>query len=367
MYMKTIGFLVNPVAGMGGAVGLKGTDGLHDEAARRGAVPVAPSRAAAFLAGIGGRRIRILTCSGIMGADVATDAGIPDIEVVYEAGRETGAQDTINACRAMRDAGVALIVFCGGDGTARDVLAAVGRSVPVLGIPAGVKMYSAVFATTPKRAAEVVSEERELPLVDAEVMDVDEDAYRRGELSTTIFGYARVPSLRTHIQAGKWVSSTVDEEAARQGIARFVREIMRDDTLYILGAGTTTAAIASALGEEGTLLGIDAVVKGSVLARDLNENGLLSLLDEYTRAKIIISPIGAQGFVLGRGNQQISPRVLEKVGVENLIVVATPAKLLQTPTLYVDSGNELLNSGFEDSILVICGYRMGARMPLVHS
>jgi predicted polyphosphate/ATP-dependent NAD kinase len=364
--MQRIGFLINPVAGMGGTVGLKGTDGLYGEAIARGARPVAPRRAAEFLAGIRGSNLHLLTVSGGMGLEAVRDAGIEGVSVVLSVGETTGAKETMEACRAMRDAGAELIVFCGGDGTARDVLAAVGRSVPILGIPAGVKMYSAVFATTPRSAAAIVTADHDLPLTDAEVMDVDEVAYRRGELATTIFGYARVPSLHSHVQAGKWVSPAAEEEALA-GIAAFVRELMQDDTLYILGAGTTTAAIARALGEEGTLLGIDAIAHGSIIARDLDEDRLLALLGRYSRARIVISPIGAQGFVLGRGNQQISPRVLDRVGVENIIVVATPAKLQQTPVLFVDTGDERLNGRFEDSILVICGYRMGARKPLAHS
>ena len=364
--MRRIGFLVNPIAGMGGAVGLAGTDGQVGEALRRGAVPRSADRAVEALSALRGQDIEWYTCSAPMGEDVLAAAGIDRYTPLYRPAVPTGAADTKAACRAFLAAGVDLIVFCGGDGTARDVFDAVGRSVPILGIPAGVKMYSAVFAVNPPAAADLIRRVGEIPCRDSEVMDVDEEAYRSGRLAARLYGYACVPFIPERTQGGKQVFEQQDEERAKNDIAAFIAEIMLPDTLYVVGAGSTTARIMERLGLAPTLLGVDAVRNGEVLARDADERTLLALLDEYPRAKIIVSPIGAQGFVLGRGNQQISPAVIRRVGLSSLIVVATPGKLAATPVLYVDSGDPALDRELGDSLQVVSGYRMAQRKRVVH-
>ena len=361
-----IGFLVNPVAGMGGAVGLKGTDGAVAEARRRGAVPVAPERASRLLSLIRPGIHTFLTAGGPMGETLVEAAGIPAEVVCLPEGLETTAEDTRRACRAFCDHGAELILFCGGDGTARDIFAAVGVSVPVLGVPSGVKMYSGVFAATPAAAAECVNRMDEAVLTDAEVMDIDEEAYRENRLAVSLAGIARSPALTGHLPSSKWATDARHEAQAQADIARFIVDIMRRDTLYLVGAGSTTAAVIGALGEEGTLLGIDAVFDGDVIARDLNETGILTLLDDYPLVQAIVSPIGAQGFVLGRGTQQISPAVVERVGPEHFIVIATEAKLSRTPSLYLDTGDPVQNRRFPDAVQVVCGYAMARRMPLSH-
>lgn len=363
---KTVGFLLNPVAGMGGAVGLAGTDGQVAEALRRGAVPHASDRAVQALSLLRKDDIAWYTCAGPMGEDVLERAGIDRSTVLYRPGIPTTAGDTKAACQAFLDAGVDLVVFCGGDGTARDVVDAVGRSVPVLGIPAGVKMYSAVFAVNPAAAADLIRQAGRIPCRDSEVMDVDEEAYRSGRLAARLYGYACVPFIPERTQGGKQVFEQQDEERAKDDIAAFITEIMLPDTLYIIGAGSTTARIMERLGLAPTLLGVDAVRDGEVVARDADERTLLSLLDRYPQAKIVVSPIGAQGFVLGRGNQQISPAVLRRVGLSNLIVVATPGKLAGTPLLYVDSGEPALDREVGDTLLVVSGYRMAQRKRVLH-
>ncbi len=363
---RRIGFLVNPIAGMGGAVGLKGTDGQLAEALRRGAVPHACDRAVQTLTLLPGDGIEFVTCAGAMGEDILRDAGITAYIILYRPGDPTTAADTKAACRAFLDAGVDLIVFCGGDGTARDVWDAVRSEVPILGIPAGVKMYSAIFAVNPAAAAELVRRAGEIGCRDAEVMDIDEEAYRSGLLSTRLYGYARVPYIPERTQGGKQVFEQQDEERAKDEIAAFITEIMLPETLYVIGAGSTTARIMERMGLSPTLLGVDAVRDGQVVARDADERTLLSLLDECPQAKIVVSPIGAQGFVLGRGNQQISPAVLRKAGLQNLIVVATPGKLAATPLLYVDSGDAALDRQLGDSLQVISGYRIAQRKQLLH-
>ncbi len=361
-----VGFLVNPVAGMGGAVGLKGTDGQVQEAIRRGAVPRAPERARETLELLKGAGIAWYTCSAPMGEDVLASGGIGCYTVLHRPSAPTSAADTKAASRAFLDAGADLILFCGGDGTARDVFDAVGGDVPILGIPAGVKMYSAVFAVNPAAVAGIVAAAGRLRCRDAEVMDVDEEAYRGGRLAARLYGYARVPYIPERTQGSKAVFDQPDDERAKEEIARFIAEIMRPDTLYIVGAGSTTQRILERLGLSGTLLGVDAVGNGAVVARDADEATLLSLLGETARAKIIVSPTGAQGFVLGRGNQQISPAVVRRAGVANLIVVATPAKLAATPVLYADSGDPALDRALGDSIAVVSGYRIAQRRRLIH-
>jgi predicted polyphosphate/ATP-dependent NAD kinase len=198
-------------------------------------------------------------------------------------------------------------------------------------------------------------------LRDSEVMDVDEEAYRAGELKTHLYGIARVPSLAGKTQVSKQVYEDSDEGRVKKEIARFINEIMITDVLYILGAGTTTESIAREIGLNKTLLGVDAIKNRKMVAMDLNEKSLWALLEDGQEAKIFLSPIGAQGFILGRGNQQISPRIVKRVGIRNIIVVATPHKLRETPLLYVDSGDPMLDKDFGDSVQVISGYRMAQR------
>ncbi len=364
--MNRIGFVVNPYAGMGGAVGLKGTDGCVEQARLLGARPVSPSRALRFLSGLEPRGFFFFTAAGSMGEDELKEAGITSYQVVYTpSSSETAAADTETACQIMIREGVRLIVFCGGDGTARNVYAATGQDIPILGIPAGVKIYSGVFATTPEAGAAVLNTLDGAGLTEAEVLDVDEEQYRAGLLTTRIYGIARIPYISGLCQVCKEVSFG-DETRMHEEIAAFITAIMQPDTLYLIGAGSTTGVIAGQLGLESTLLGVDAIYQGRIVGTDLNEDAILHLLEEYEKVRIILSPIGAQGFVLGRGNQQISSRVLAKTGINALIVVATPAKLQHTPALYVDTGDLALNRQFGETMLVICGYEMAQRVRLIH-
>ena len=363
--MLTIGFLVNPIAGMGGAVGLKGTDGQLSEAIRRGARPESGKRALLALRRLEGFPLRYLTCSGAMGEDLLMAAGITTFEVIYPAPEITSSEDTRKACRVFESEGVGLILFCGGDGTARDVYDSVLDRIPIIGIPAGVKMYSAVFALTPEAAAEIVSHSvSSLPhLRDAEIVDVDEEAYRHGELRTRLHGYAKSPYQPGLIQGTKQVWEDQDEERAKAGIGRFLADVIlgTPEILYLLGPGSTTGVIARELGVEKTLLGFDAVRQGKLVGSDLNERGILELLSGEKKCRLVISIIGAQGSVIGRGTQQVSPEVLRKIGTENVIVVATPHKLSETPLLFFDTGNTELDEAFGDYVSVISGYGIAQR------
>lgn len=366
--MKRIGLIVNPIAGMGGAVGLKGTDGNVEEARLLGAVPHALERARITLTGLTREiGLHFITCSGPMGAEILQEIGIKEFEIQYTFSGESSALDTQAAARRFRELGVDLILFCGGDGTARDIFEVTGRDIPLLGIPAGVKMYSAVFAIDPAIAAELVTESDNKHLRDSEILDVDEEAYRGGILKTRIFGIARTPAIAGKVQPAKQVYEEPDEERAKQEIARFLQEVMLPDTLYIIGAGTTTEAIAHRFGVQKTLLGVDVIKDGVLVAADVDEKTLLDRIGREKEARIIISPIGAQGFLLGRGNQQISARIVRMVGLKNLIVVATSHKLAEIPVLYVDSGDPALDAEFGSTIQVICGYRMAQRKKIHQS
>ncbi|WP_342679372.1 ATP-NAD kinase family protein [Methanofollis sp. UBA420] len=360
--MTTIGLVINPLAGLGGTVGLKGTDGTADEARRRGALPRAHERAVEALLSLRGLPLRFLTSAGAMGADALDAAGIREYEVVHTAGgRETTADDTRTAVRACIDAGADLLLFCGGDGTARDVAAAAGET-PILGIPAGVKMYSGVFAVRPAAVGEVLA--GDYALREAEVMDIDEEAYRQGDLRARLYATARIPFLPGRVQCGK-EASFGDEAAALDGIARFMADLIRAGGCVVLGAGGTTAAIARAAGTEATLLGVDVVVDGKVAVLDADEATILAQIESAGRCRIIVSPIGAQGAVIGRGTGPITPAVLSAAGPENLIVVATPGKLAATPALFVDTGDPALDAAFGERISVICGYHIARLMPLL--
>jgi predicted polyphosphate/ATP-dependent NAD kinase len=368
--MHTIGFLVNPVAGMGGAVGLKGTDGLADEALRRGAHPVSTLRAEQALRLVKDIPALYLTCAGDMGQDSLARAGIAGFEVVYEGPAITTGEDTKEACRVFQAHGAEIILFSGGDGTARDVFDVIGTQIPILGIPAGVKMFSAVFATSPEAAAEILREWESssfLHLRDAEVMDVDEDAYRNGELRAELHGYAKSPYIQGLVQGAKQVFEDQDEDRAKSAIARFIAEVMRGtpEIIYFLGPGSTTGEIAKELGIEKTLLGFDAIRDGKLVGSDLNEQAMLRILSDKKAARLVVSIIGAQGSVLGRGTQQVSPRVLREIGVDQMIVVATPHKLAATPTLFIDTGDRDLDAAFGEYISVVSGYHIAQRKKLV--
>ena len=363
-----IGLLINPIAGMGGTVGLKGTDGLSGEARARGATPRSALRTKETLSLVQNDPLSFLTASGGMGEDALRKCGINAISVLHESGDPTTAEDTRRAAAAFREAGADIIVFAGGDGTARDILSAVGTTIPILGIPAGVKMYSAVFATDPVAAAALIREAGSLPLRDAEVLDVDEEAYRDGRLSTRLHGIARTPYRAGYLQHAKeTVFTTGNEDEDRQEIANFMAGVLASPRPFILGPGSTTEAIAAAMDLECTLLGFDAYSAGNLVLRDGNAQSLLEFLHDHPDTRLIISPIGSQGFIIGRGTQVITPEILGKIGDKNLIVIATPGKLRATPELHIDTGDRNLDASFPDSIRVICGFGLAERRKLHRS
>lgn len=359
---QPIGLIVNPYAGIGGRVGLKGSDGseVRRRALELGASAEAPGRAARFVVALAALdpAIRLAAAAGRMGEAIVREAGLVPLVVGESRGAATDAEDTRRAARAMRDLRVRVIVFVGGDGTARDVLDAVGQSVPVLGVAAGVKMYSAAFAIGPERAAALVAdfERGGVALQEAEVLDLDEDAYRAGRVSPALHGYLRVPYRRESIQGSKEPSPAGEEEAAR-GIAAEMVERMVDGRAYILGPGTTTRAIAHQLGLPKTLVGVDVICDREVVVADASEADLLRIVSD-TPAVVVVAPIGGQGFILGRGNLQISPAVLSRVGAADVLVVATPAKLagLGGRPLRVDTGDLEVDRSLAGHAHVITGH-----------
>jgi predicted polyphosphate/ATP-dependent NAD kinase len=359
---KKLGLIVNPLAGIGGRVGLKGSDGWETQkkALALGAVPGSERRAIQALERIGVLDdLEIVTYPAEMGENAARACGLePRVIGCIKAG-STGAQDTRHAARDMRRLGVNLLLFAGGDGTARDVYQAIGDGLPVLGIPAGVKIHSAVYAASPSGAGDLAASYlvgKVSDLREAEVMDVDEDAIRAGVVSSRLYGYLRVPFER-RLLPGLKTPSRPGEEAAVMAIAAYVVAKMEEGWLYIIGPGTTTRAITARMGLPKTLIGVDVVSAGHLVAADVNEAQLLQLLHARS-ARIVVTPIGGQGYIFGRGNQQISPEVIRQVGKQNVIVVSTTGKIhsLGGRPLRVDTGVSLVDQMLSGYIRIVTGY-----------
>jgi predicted polyphosphate/ATP-dependent NAD kinase len=366
---KTLGFIVNPIAGMGGAVGLKGTDGkdILEKAINLGAEPVAPARAESFLSKLKTTQkdVRLIVGAGLMGETEARKHGYA-CKVFGEKRDQTSNEDTVETAKRIVEEGVDLLIFCGGDGTARDVLNAVDKQVPVLGVPTGVKMHSAVFAVDPKAAARISSRflRKQLPLWEAEVMDIDEEAFRRGRVSARLHGYLLTPYEPTLIQVAKMASPMTKSDLRNQAaLAVYVIETMKPDVVYIVSAGTTTRTIGDLLDEKKTLLGVDLFCNKKIIAKDVNEKQILEKIKDKA-AKIIVTPIGGQGFIFGRGNQQISPRVIRQVGIDNIIVIATENKMKNLKNLKVDTGNTELDAEFRGTINVVTDYKVEQTVPI---
>jgi len=364
--MKRLGLIVNPIAGLGGRVGLKGSDGLEiqRQALALGAEPQSHLRAALTLEVLRPLRemFELVTPPGGMGEDIARQCGFSPhpLPLSPRERGETSAEDTIRAGREMLQLPVDLLLFAGGDGTARDIYAAVGTQLPVLGIPAGVKIHSAVFAIHPRAAGELAAaylRGERMHLRDSEVLDLDEAAYRAGTVSTRLYGYLRVPYMAQHLQ-NKKVPTPADESVRAEGIAEAVAESLKPGWIYILGPGTTTRAIANRLGFPKTLVGVDVYTREGVVALDVGEARLLELVENQP-ARIIVTPIGGQGFLFGRGNQQIGARVLKKVGRKNIVVVSLSEKLnaLMGEPFLVDTGDLSVDEMLAGHLLVIVGYR----------
>ena len=365
--VSRLGLIVNPIAGLGGRVGLKGTDGkgVAARALELGAEPMASSRAGAALSRLlvslppGYERPQLFCGPGEMGIAAAWAAGW-EAETAIVVPPITSAADTRRLARALVDRKVDVLLFAGGDGTARDILVALGDRQPVLGIPAGVKIQSAVFATSPGAAGEVAAQflSGTRQTVEREVLDLDEEAYRHGQVRPRLHGLMRVPAGRL-LQARK-APTPAGDAAAGESIAAEMAARLEPGRRYILGPGTTTRAVATRLGIDKTLVGVDGFLADEagprLVVSDASEAELLAFVADGP-ASIVVTPIGGQGFLFGRGNQPISPAVIRAVGLEGVIVVATPTKLAELGghPLLVDTGEEALDAQLSGYTQVITG------------
>lgn len=361
--MKKLGLIVNPIAGMGGRVGLKGTDGpeMLRKAIELGAKPWAEDRAVEALKALLPIKnsLVIYTYPHKMGENAAKRAGF-NPKIMGSIGEETTADDTVRAAGDMKDVGVDILLFVGGDGTARDVCRSIGTSLITLGIPAGVKVYSSVFSTSPKTGGELALKflRGEInDIIEAEVLDIDEDSFREGRLSVKLYGYLKIPYDSSYIPGGK-VPSSHSESYDREAIAAELLDIIENDVIYLIGPGSTTKEVMKLLNLDFSPLGVDAILDGKLIGKDLNERQIIYLISGR-KAKVVVTPIGGQGYVFGRGNQQISPDVLRRIGKENVIIVATRGKLesLRGRPLLIDTGDESLDIELSGYYKVITGYR----------
>ncbi|MCX2981458.1 ATP-NAD kinase [Halieaceae bacterium IMCC14734] len=372
--MLKIGLVINPYAGIGGSVALKGSDGpdVRERALALGAELRAPQRCQRALAMLADADIHVQCWGGAMGGDICAALGLRHQIIGLPKSADTGPQDTLLAVQALRECELDLLVFGGGDGTARDVLDALGSEseLPVLGIPCGVKMHSGVFAVAPEAAGEILLRLVAAGLVNVqlrEVRDIDEAAFRQGQVKSKFYGELLVPEVGSFLQQTK-ISGVESKELVAAEIAADVVERMQADTLYVIGPGSTTAAITEELGVNGTLLGVDVVIAGQLSGSDVTANELLALLQEWSGpSQILVTAIGGQGHVFGRGNQQLSPAVIREVGVDNIVVVAGKGKIaaLSGRPLLVDTNDPELDRELAGYRRILTGYQDAILYPVV--
>ncbi len=372
-FLKRLGFIINPIAGLGGRVGLKGTDGMAQTAIALGALPLAPQKAARALVTLGQSRsekegVLILTPPGAMGEDIVRAAGFSPQVVGLALAEKTSGTDTIEAARMIRVLGADILLFAGGDGTARDICAALEESLPVIGVPAGVKIHSPVFARTPESAGELARlflDEKLSQVCEREVLDIDEDAYRKGRVSTRLYGYLQVPDQGERMQNRK-AGTPLSQKASQNLIALDMIDAMETDIFYLVGPGSTTRPILSNLNLAHSLLGVDVIQNRQLVKKDASEKQILGIIKEHP-FKIIITPIGGQGYLFGRGNHQISPEIIQRAGRGNIRVGATLEKIgsLQGEPFLVDTGDKETDQMLAGYIRVVTGYRQEMIYPVV--
>lgn len=360
-HLFRIGLVINPLAGVGGQAALKGSDGVAETALAMGVEPRAQERVRQALEILRPLRERIffLAAPGAMGGALLEDMGFACQVVGQLDDNRTTAQDTRRLGREIQERGVELLLFAGGDGTARDLCDSLPAGQLVLGIPAGVKIHSGVYAVNPRAAGELVSLLVQGDLVrlgDADVRDIDEDAFRQGQVRTRHYGELAVPVEGRFVQQVKQGGREV-ETLVLDDIAGWLQEEQEEG--WILGPGSTTHGLLQAMGLEGTLLGVDVLREGKLVLRDATESQLWDLLAGGDSWRILVTAIGGQGHILGRGNQQLSPRVIRAVGLDNLFVVATKSKLrtLEGRPFLVDTGDVELDQALTGLRRVLSGYR----------
>ena len=364
--MFKIGLIVNPYAGLGGAVALKGSDGedIRQQALALGAVSKVEARLGIALGGLADYlpRIEFVGFDGLLAKNYLVDLGI-DCRVIGAAPDDvTSATDTVAAAQALETDGVDLLIFVGGDGTARNIFDAVSNHLPVLGLPCGVKMHSSVFAISPLACGEIIKLLLDGKLVNVamrEVRDIDEHDLRGGRIQSKYYGELLVPEAGHFLQATK-VSGREVEALVVNDIAAEVIESMSDDTLYIIGPGTTPAEIMHQLGLDNSLLGFDLVCDQTLVASDVTEQDLIASINDHKgEVKVVLTATGGQGQLIGRGNQQLSAAVLALLDKSALIIVATKTKIveLEGRPLRIDSSDLAIDRKFSGFYSVITGYR----------
>lgn len=360
--MRKIGLLINPIAGMGGKVGLKGTDGFDvlELAIERGAIPESNDKAVKALEKLLPLKeeLLFLTASGLMGENALRKVGL-DYEVVHSVSALTEQKDSLDVLERFKEEEVDFILFVGGDGTARDVASVVGLDIPVIGVPAGVKIHSPVYAISPEGAGSLVYKylsDGFLSLVEMEVIDIEEEAFRQDEIITRLYNYLTVPQDDLLLQSLKSPSPQSEGEA-QISIALQIIDDMVEGCYYIIGSGTTPSRILEELNLPPTILGVDIVKDEQLIAKDVNEQEILDIIGDHP-TKLIVTPIGGQGYIFGRGNQQLSDRVLNKIDQEDLIIVSTPGKLraLKKKPLLIYTGNEEVDQKLSGYYRVVVGY-----------
>ena len=361
MESKKLGLIINPVAGLGGSVGLKGSDGMVEEALARGAVPQSERRAQVALQELVSMKdsLTVYTGPGSMGENLARELGFACVVMEGDAAAATTAEDTRTLSLWLQAQEADLILFAGGDGTARDICATAGEASVFLGVPAGVKIHSPVYARSPAAAGRLAAlylEEQVSAVSEEDVLDIDEEQYRQEQINTRLYGCLRIPREPAFTQCRK-CSSGAGEDEAMAAIADYVADTMQKDTYYIIGAGTTTRAVMRELELENTLIGVDLVYNYELVASDIYGSQILELIGDKP-AKLVVTVTGGQGFLFGRGNQQLTPEVLRRIGKENILILATKEKImkLRGQPLLVDTGDAELDQYLSGYYSVICDY-----------
>jgi len=364
-----LGLIINPLAGIGGTVALKGSDGEETvkQARQLGAVSQAQARTRIALEQIAPfkQQIIIYTAANDMGEDLCREMSFNIEVLVANEMAHTSARDTEAAVDALISQCVDLLMFAGGDGTARNIHHALQHlnkdtEVPVIGIPAGCKIHSAVYAVTPKHAGDLLSliiKGRPLAVKETAVMDIDEKAFRKDIVKARLYGYLTAPAESQYMQNMK-EGGVEHKELVLQDIATYICEEMEADTIYLIGSGSTPKAILDELGLESTLLGIDVIENRQLIATDVDEQKILSYLRQNKSVKIVLTIIGGQGHLFGRGNQQFSPAVIRQIGKENIMVISTAEKLhsLNGAPIRIDTGDEQLDEELCGMIQIVTGY-----------
>ena len=365
-----VGIVVNPDAGLGGRLGFKGSDGRAKEAREAGAQDRAGPRMAQCLDKFESLLISSLNRGKIIPGIYALDGRmggnwIPnEYNSIGDTPDITSADDTIKLVKQLIDCDVDVILYAGGDGTTRDIVNALGEhKIPLIGVPGGVKMHSGCFATTPNAAAEVLFSFVVGDLMSSitEVMDLDEEVYLTGQWKVRMYGEALTPASPRFMQGAKQQVERSSEAEIIEGLANHINELIsnKPDLMVVWGSGGTLRLIGQLIGHELTLLGIDIQHQNKIHA-DLNEQELIRILSSHDGDKLLLlSPMGGQGFLIGRGNLQLSPDVLRIVGVESILGVATPAKLMGLSHVRIDTGDESLDEEFRTRkfVKMLQGYR----------